>query len=106
MCSGVSIFLSKAKVNDIHLKRRKFEKDTSITGDDRKKNKVEENQQLSTYLIAVQKKKHILDLHASLNPWGSCLAWCRDVKMIWNEQIQLDLAAYGSRHLKKISGSK
>ena len=34
MCSGVFIFLSKAKVNDIPLKKGKLENDTSITGGD------------------------------------------------------------------------
>lgn len=47
--------------------------------------------------------KQVLDLHASLNPWGNCLALCPDVKMTWYEQIQLDLSEKrcSLRHYKK-----
>ena len=47
MCSSVSIFLSKAKVNDINLKCGRYEEDTSNIRYDKKI----KNQQLSTYLI-------------------------------------------------------
>lgn len=42
-------------------------------------------------------------MHASLNPWGNCLAWCPGVKMTSYEHIRLDLSRkrFGLRYHKK-----